>query len=66
MPSPGEETRLRRGSPAIELAREAARGHDLLVLGSRGRGAVAATLLGSTVQEMLQSSPVPVMVTPSR
>ncbi|MGH9388201.1 MAG: universal stress protein [Vicinamibacteria bacterium] len=55
--------KLRRGKPSLELRREARRGYDLLVMGSRGRGKVAASLLGSTVQEALTgSSPVPVLV----
>ena len=59
----GERTRLLRGVPARALCREARRGYDLLVLGSRGRGRVASFLLGSTVQEALRRSPVPVLVT---
>jgi nucleotide-binding universal stress UspA family protein len=59
---PGEARKLRRGRPAIELRREAREGYDLLVMGSRGRGRVAATLLGSTVQEILTAAPIPVLV----
>ncbi len=58
----GESRKLRRGKPAIELRREARRGYDLLVMGSRGRGRVASTLLGSTVQEILTAPPCPVLV----
>jgi nucleotide-binding universal stress UspA family protein len=61
-PRAGERTRLLRGVPARALCREARRGYDVLVLGSRGRGRVARFLLGSTVQEVLQRSPVPVLV----
>jgi nucleotide-binding universal stress UspA family protein len=53
---------LLRGKPSLELRREAARGYDLLVIGSRGRGRVASALLGSTVQELLVRCPVPVVV----
>ncbi len=35
---------------------------DLLVLGSRGRGAIAAGLLGSTVNSVLEHAAVPVVV----
>lgn len=35
---------------------------DLLVVGSRGRGAVAANLFGSTVNSVLDQCPVPVVV----
>ncbi|HEY6146634.1 MAG TPA: universal stress protein [Thermoanaerobaculia bacterium] len=58
----GESFRLLRGKPSLELCREARRGYDLLVMGSRGRGRVAASLLGSTVQEVLARPPVPVVV----
>lgn len=64
--SDGESVRLLRGEPARELCREAARGYDVLVMGSRGRGAAAQFLLGSTVQEVLTRSPIPVLVYPPR
>lgn len=64
--SDGETVRLLRGEPARELCREAARGYDVLVMGSRGRGAAARFLLGSTVQEVLTRSPIPVLVFPAR
>ena len=54
--------RLLRGKPSLELRREARRGYDLLVMGSRGRGRVAASLLGSTLQEILLRCPIPVLV----
>jgi nucleotide-binding universal stress UspA family protein len=57
---------LLRGKPSFELRREARKGYDLLVIGSRGRGRVASALLGSTVQEILAGCPVPVAVTPRR
>lgn len=42
------ETRLRHGAPPDEILAQAEEGrHDLLVLGSRGRGRLASTLLGS-------------------
>src|SRR5690606_30359732 len=41
---------------------ETVRDGDLLVLGSRGRGAVAAGLFGSTVNSVLERAVVPVAV----
>jgi nucleotide-binding universal stress UspA family protein len=61
-----ESYRLLRGDAAPGLCREAARGYDLLVMGTRGRGRGAAFLLGSTAQEVLHRSPIPVVVVPAR
>ncbi len=61
-----ESYRLLRGDPAPGLCREAARGYDLLVMGTRGRGRGTAFLLGSTVQEALHRSPIPIVVVPAR
>jgi nucleotide-binding universal stress UspA family protein len=45
------------------LMQEIRRGrHDLVVMGSRGRGAVRATLLGSVSHYILNHSPVPVLI----
>jgi nucleotide-binding universal stress UspA family protein len=51
------------GPPAhvlVELGRDA----DLLVVGSRGRGAFAGLLLGSVSQRCAERSPCPVVVVP--
>lgn len=62
-PGSKEKVLLLRGVAAPALCREARRGYDLLVLGDRGRGRVATFLLGSTVQEAIARSPIPVVVT---
>jgi nucleotide-binding universal stress UspA family protein len=45
------------------LRRQAANGdHDLMILGSRGRGPVRAALLGSLGRDMIRLSPLPVLI----
>ncbi len=61
-----EAVRLLRGEPARELCREARRGYDALVMGTHGRGRAAAFLLGSTVQEVLVRSPIPLVIVPRK
>jgi nucleotide-binding universal stress UspA family protein len=63
---PDEVWKIRTGRAAVELAREAARGYDIIVAGPRGAGAAVRVLLGSTVQELLQRAPIPVLVVPAR
>jgi len=47
----------------IALIRQLEQGcHDLVVMGSRGRGAVRAALLGSVSHYVLHHSPVPVLI----
>jgi nucleotide-binding universal stress UspA family protein len=61
-----ESWKVRSGKPAVEITREARRGYDLIVAGTRGAGAAARLILGSTVQELLQISPLPVTVVPAK
>jgi nucleotide-binding universal stress UspA family protein len=45
------------------LLREARKGgHDLVILGSRGRGAIRSLIFGSVGRTILRRSPVPVMI----
>lgn len=61
------ETEQLEGDPAeqlLELAR--LRGADLIVVGSRGRGAVAEALLGSVSQAIVHGADRPVLVVKRR
>ncbi len=55
------QTELVEAGPAAALI-DAVRDGDLLVLGSRGRGALRSTIFGSTVNAVTDSSAVPVVV----
>lgn len=51
------------GRPAEEIVNEVgAGGHDLVVIGSRGRGEVKSLFLGSVSLQVSQACPVPVLI----
>jgi nucleotide-binding universal stress UspA family protein len=59
----GVTTRVAEGPAAhwiVKCAQEG--GHDLIVMGSHGRGRLAGALLGSVSQRVLHESPVPVLL----
>jgi nucleotide-binding universal stress UspA family protein len=59
------ELRSEIGRPAERLAAVAReRGAEMLVVGSRGRGALKRALLGSVTAELLGSAPCPVLAVP--
>jgi len=63
--APGREVRttMTIGRPADLIAERARKTDaDVIVLGSRGRGAIASTLLGSVAAEVVDASPCPVLV----
>lgn len=58
---------LRHGSPAEILESVALeRASELIVIGSRGRGTLAGTVLGSMARALARTAPVPVLVVRSR
>lgn len=57
------EMKLSFGDPATEILAELERGsYDLVVVGSRRRGSVATTLLGSVGKDLIDRAPCSVLV----
>ena len=52
------------GDPVRALIDEAAKGVDLLVVGSRGFGPLMRVMLGSVADQLMRSAPCPVLVFP--
>jgi nucleotide-binding universal stress UspA family protein len=61
------EREVRLGEPAVVLAEVAADiGAELIVVGSRGRGAWRSAVLGSVSSDVTRLAPCPVMIVPER
>jgi nucleotide-binding universal stress UspA family protein len=58
------ELRVMLGNPAEVLLDHSEQGYDLLVVGTRGIGALARFLMGSVSIRVVQLSKIPVMVVP--
>jgi nucleotide-binding universal stress UspA family protein len=59
----GVTTLLLEGPPAKRIVERVRDGdHDLVVMGSHGRGRFGSALLGSVSQQVVHHSPVPVLV----
>ena len=63
----GAEREARLGQPAVVLAQVAADfDAEMIVVGSRGRGAWRSAVLGSVSSDVARLAPCPVLVVPER
>ena len=63
--APAAEERVEPGSPVVKLIEIAeSEQADLLVVGSRGHGALKSAVLGSVSRELAAHAPCPVVVVP--
>ncbi len=56
------ETILATGHPARNILNEAAKGYDMIILGSRGLHAVNGFLMGSTTTRVAHHAKIPVLI----
>jgi nucleotide-binding universal stress UspA family protein len=57
------EMKIAYGDPTEEVSKAASEGgYDLLVVGSRGRGALGELVLGSVSQRLVDDAPCPVLI----
>ncbi len=63
----GVDTAVRMGKPIRVVVEEAAQqGHTLVVMGTRGRGALAEVMVGSVAMNIARLAPIPVLFVPSQ
>ncbi|HXZ24162.1 MAG TPA: universal stress protein [Methanomassiliicoccales archaeon] len=58
------KTLLEVGNPAIAILNESKNGYDLIVMGSRGLGAVEGFLLGSVTSRVAHHTTIPLLIVP--
>ena len=59
--APECDVRARQGTPWEQIAEEAEKGFDLVVMGTHGRKALPHLLLGSVAEKVVRASSPPVL-----